>query len=196
MRVPDSRDVFNGDNRSIIAKSIQLTLDQAKARGTLAMAAEHLKVFHKQLTEAHREFKETLLQPAGPKTTARIELLFELTVLQGYWLGSASPDPQFVIKQKDRTAKANKARAQGWEEPVEKAIRKIVQDDPYADYKTIIRQVRDEMKRRRVKIPEDDAFLRKRIRPHRNLMQEDYEAQQRWERGQQRLGRRNIVPKS
>ena len=185
MRVPNSRDVFNGDNRSIIEKLIQLTLDQTKARGVPTTATEHLKVSHKQLTEAHRQFRETWLRPAGPKTTARIELLFELAVLQGYWLGSASPDPQFVTKQKDRTDEATKARAQGWEKQIEKAIAQAFETmDPDTPNKTVISYVRDEMKRLKVKIPEakgdPDSFLRKRIQPHREVAQEDHRERQRF----------------
>jgi hypothetical protein len=102
-----------------------------------------------------------------------------MAVWGGYILGSISPDPGHLTKQTSRTAKATKARAQGWEEPLERTLKEIVWADPYAADKVIIQQVRAEMKKQRVKIPEKDWFLLKRIRPHREVAQDDYRERQR-----------------
>lgn len=179
MKIPNSWNLFKGGSWSPIDQLIQLVLDQAKARGLPPEAVQQITYMCRDLARTHREFRERLHQPADPENTARIERLFESAVVAGYWLGSESPDPMFVIPQKSRTAKATKVRTQGWEEPLERALKEIVWANPYAANKVIILQVRAEMDKQRVTIPEKDGFLLKRIRPHREVAQDDYRERQR-----------------
>jgi hypothetical protein len=166
MAIPPSPFLAN----SFIDVLIQVTLDQTKARGS--PVDNELKRIHRDLTATHRKFNDKLTQLADPESTRHIEFLFELAILDAYLLGSKSPEPSRNERNSARITKAMAARAAGWEKPVEEAIAQAFKTmDPDTPNKVIIDYVRDEMKRRKIKIPEPkgdpDSFLRKRIQPHR-----------------------------
>jgi hypothetical protein len=188
-RVPSTLEWSNMNVQALV----QITLYQAKARG---VPAGNLEEHHRALRKAFDDFESMLSgfdiaskpgptdwkqyykEVLGGRAASRLVIwpfmdVFNKAVLHAYHLGSASPDPA-VTKAKKRIDGAMKARAQGWEEPVEQAIAQAFKTmDPDTPNDIIIRYVRAEMKRRKINIPESkrdpDSFLRKRIQSHREM---------------------------
>jgi hypothetical protein len=93
---------------SVTESLIQLTLDHAKVRGMEASDLKIMRHTHHDLTTTHRKFEDFLYQLADRTTTAPIQQLFDIAILEAYLLGSVSPNPRPT-----RTAKAKMARMQG-----------------------------------------------------------------------------------
>jgi hypothetical protein len=141
--------------------------DRAQYRGMSGERDMLLQFYLGVLRGVCHNIRQSLVPAPGKDEYDLNEALFSVARL-GYLLGSLCPDKMIT---EDLTKSAMAARAEGWEEPLEKAIKEIVQTDPNVAYKIIIRQVRAEMKRQRIKMRVGDEALRKRIRPHKEWAQ-------------------------
>jgi hypothetical protein len=179
-------------NQNAVESLIQLTLNQAKARGH---PISDLEGYHSDLRVIYRDFEDSLrrtIASAGPFPSwllgdRIIDRDFRRLIFLAYLLGSSSPDPTTKkgFAEWKRTTKAMEARKKGWEEPVEKAIAQVFEAarPNFPDDKDIIKMVHDEMDRRGIKITVGDEALRKRIRPHRKDAERDAEIRSKASRG-------------
>jgi hypothetical protein len=136
----------------MIEHLIQLTLDQAKARGLAGDDLKDIRRSHDQLRKSLGELKDLLFGPPDSTTAQRIIFTFELATILAYVLRSESPLPKWEPIDRTRVEKALKARTQGWEKPVEEAIAEAFKTmEPDTSNDIIIRYVRAEMKRRKIK---------------------------------------------
>jgi hypothetical protein len=185
-RVPNCMNAICNLDRNTVENLIQLTLDQAKARG---QPIKDLEGYHSDLRTEYREFEESLYQavasgkPSPHALPSRcllgsweIEVLFRQLIFSAYLLGSSSPDPGRRGGRK-RIAKAMESRKKGWEEPVEKAIAEAFKAarPNFPEDKEIIKMVHHEMERLGIELTAADEALRKRIRPHRKDAERDAE---------------------
>jgi hypothetical protein len=195
-RVPSHMSVVRKLDQNAVEILIQLTLDQAKARGH---PISDLEGYYDDLRVIYRDFEESLRRimasgsPSHPTFSfwllgdREIDRDFRNLIFLAYLLGSSSPDPytkKGFVEWK-RTAKAIKARKKGWEEPVEEVIARAFEaaGPNFPEDKDIFKMVHDEMDRRGIKITVGDEALRKRIRPHRKDAERDAEIRSKASRG-------------
>ncbi len=178
-RVPSLTHYISNLFQSPVENLIQLTLDQAKARG---QSPKELEKDHSRLRTAYRLFDDYLeagyrarLNPAPFTSPSALfgngetELYFRELIYTAYLLGSASPEPN-RIKGLKRVDKALKKRKKGWEEALDEAIALTFKAAApvFPKDKEIIRTVEAEMKSQGYKtLPIKDDALRKRIQRHR-----------------------------
>jgi hypothetical protein len=118
-RVPSLMYYISNLDQSPVENLIQLTLDQAKARG---QPPKELEREHSQLRTAYRVFEDLLKtghylrQSPNPFASSswlfgsgETELYFRKLIYMAYLLGSASPEPN-SIKGLKRVAEALKTR--------------------------------------------------------------------------------------
>lgn len=178
-RVPSLMHYKSNLDQSPVENLIQLTLDQAKARG---QSPKELERDHSRLRTVYRLFEDFLKagyhlrrSPSPFNSSSWLfgngetELYFRELIYTAYLLGSASPEPN-SIKGLKRVAEALKTRKKEWEEALDEAIALAFKAAApvFPKDKDIIRAVEAEMKSQGYeKLPIKDDALRKRIQRHR-----------------------------
>ena len=158
-RVPSLMDYISNLNQNPVENLIQLTLDQAKARGQPIKELEREPQRVKDGVSRVRRLAESRpLPPTVPPSPLRFIFVaylgagkpnsyFRKLIYMAYLLGSASPKPN-SIKGLKRVAEALKSRKKGWEEPVEEAMLAFKAAGPnFPEDKDIIKMVHGEMDR-------------------------------------------------